>query len=312
MPLQTAEIFVPKPALVAQLNGVGPALRQLAEKRVEVGHEIPSVLIIARPKPRKLEHEHAYLGADFLTRFEECRRQQISVERITIGLARLRPKSGQVRIFSDGDGIRDLQPEPEILGHRIRQFVQILAAGKIVIGRIHAHGLENFGVFLQAIPLKARFGNFPPILVARWSVKLPKPAFAFPARSADIHAFGGQFRRRFRDLFALEWHGMKLWFPLRPVNAGRDRAEGSGPAADLRVRAGQMPAQRRSPRIGLRLLQCRITSSSSSRRPDRSAPRANTGSAATPHMPPDLPHPPARRSWSCRKPPPSAPPPPPH
>src|ERR1017187_2067488 len=43
VPLQTAEILVPKPALVAQLNGVGPALLQLAEKRVEVGHEIPSV-----------------------------------------------------------------------------------------------------------------------------------------------------------------------------------------------------------------------------------------------------------------------------
>lgn len=59
----------------------------------------------------------------------------------------------------------------------------------------HAHGLEDLGAFIHAIPLKSRFGNFSPIFVTRRTVKLPKPAFVFLTRSADIHAFGGRLRR---------------------------------------------------------------------------------------------------------------------
>ena len=73
---------------VSDLNAVGPALRQLAKKSIEVGYEIAAMRVVIQPKVRELEHQQADIGPDVLARPQERRGEQVGVQKVFIGLAR--------------------------------------------------------------------------------------------------------------------------------------------------------------------------------------------------------------------------------
>src|ERR1035438_10439608 len=137
---------------------------------------------------------------------EESIRKQIRVEKMLVRLASAMTESGQIREFLDGDFIGDFESELEIRRHlRGESFKKFLAGERVICG-IHTDRFENLGVFTKAIPLEPCFGDLAPILVTRGGVKLPKPALVFPTRRANEHPLGGEFRRLFFHLFAVERH----------------------------------------------------------------------------------------------------------
>ena len=75
----------------------------------------------------------------------------------------------------------------------------------------------NNSVFTQAVPLEPRLGDLAAILVTGGRVELPKPAFIFPTRRADEHAFGGKFSRSFLHSLAVEGHERSCRFS-QPVS----------------------------------------------------------------------------------------------
>src|ERR1017187_131574 len=100
--------------------------------------------------------------------------------KVLVWLASTNSKARQIGKSLDRHCICHFEAELKIIGHCIHQFLQILATREIVIGGVHADGLEHSGVFTEAIPLETCLGNLAPILVARWRVELSKPALVFP------------------------------------------------------------------------------------------------------------------------------------
>ena len=75
MPGEAAKVLDVKPVFVPHLYRVRPSPRQFAEEGIEVGDEMPAVLVVARPETRELEHEYPHVWADVLTRFEKRSRE---------------------------------------------------------------------------------------------------------------------------------------------------------------------------------------------------------------------------------------------
>ena len=139
---------------------------QFVEKPVEVGNEIAAMFVIRGPEPGKLEHEDADFGADFFAWFQECVREEVGVEEVRVRVACFGAETGEIGKFLDGDGVGDLEAELKIVGHLISEFVEIIGAREIIVGGIDADGIEDFGVFAEAIPFEACFGELATILVA--------------------------------------------------------------------------------------------------------------------------------------------------
>ena len=118
--------------------------------------------------------------ADRFAWFEKRRREQVSVQVILIRLAGPCAETVEPGKLLNGERIGHLETESEIVRHLIGQPLQILGTRKIVVGRVHANGLEHLGVFGQAVPLEPCLGNLAVVLVSRRSVELAEPAFVFP------------------------------------------------------------------------------------------------------------------------------------
>jgi len=227
MAAQTIEIFIAQPILVPHLDRVGPGLRQLAEKRIEVSHEIAAMLVVARPEAREFEQEHSHLGADIFTGFEECGREQVRIQEVPIGLASLGAEAVQLWIRLDGECVRHLEAEPEIVRDLVREPLQVFASGKVVIRGVHTDGLKHFRIFAQTVALEACLGDFAAIVVPLRGVELPKPTLVFPGGSSDENPFGGELRCPFFYRFAVKRHdGPKrncLGYQRRAQQEGRVR-----------------------------------------------------------------------------------------
>lgn len=206
MPGQAIEVFAAQPLLVPHLNRIRPASMQSAKETIEGGDEIAAVLVVARPKARELEHEHADFATDVLARFEKRCREQVSVEKILVRLACLRAETVQPGKLLDRDSVGDLQAKLEVRRHSIRQSLQILPARKIVIGGIHTNGPEHFGIFTEAAAVEPGFGHLAAIPVALSGVELAEPALVFPTGGTDKDALSGKSRRRSFHLFTVEGH----------------------------------------------------------------------------------------------------------
>ena len=87
MPGQIREIIRLQPVLVPHLHGIGPALGELAEKFVEVGHEIASMLVIAGMEPGEFKHQQPDVPAEGLAWFEKSIHEQADVEKVFVDLA---------------------------------------------------------------------------------------------------------------------------------------------------------------------------------------------------------------------------------
>src|SRR5689334_18438213 len=147
MPGKTTEVFVTKPKFIPHLDGIGPAFRQVAEKRVEIGDEIAPMLVITRPETRELEHQHSDFLPNVFAWFEKRRREQISVQEIGIPLTGLCAEAVEIRKMFYGESISHLEAESKIIGHLVCQTLEIFPTREIVICRVHANRFENFRVF---------------------------------------------------------------------------------------------------------------------------------------------------------------------
>ena len=172
--LRAQKIFVP------HLHPVRPAFRHARQKLVQVGHEIPAMLVIARIKLGELENEHADVLLERLKRFHERRRKQIRVQEILVWLSGPLAKTRQVREFLDRDFIGDFEREQEIRRHLRHHFFDVAMVREPVIPGVNANRLERLGVFGQAIALKPRFGKLAARDVSALIVNHPAPAGVFP------------------------------------------------------------------------------------------------------------------------------------
>jgi hypothetical protein len=88
----------------------------------------------------------------------------------------LLPKAVERGELLDGDGVCHLQPEHEVVRRLKDHALEVLLAGKGVVGSIDADGLEDLGVFREAVPLEPSLGKLVPVFVAGAVVEHPAPA----------------------------------------------------------------------------------------------------------------------------------------
>ena len=132
------------------------------------------------------------LAADGLAGLQERLREQVGVEEVLVGLPGLLAETVQLGELLDGDGVGHLQAEQEVVRRLDDHAFQILLAGEGVVGGIDADGLEDLGVFGEAVPLEPGFGELAPVFVAGAVVEHPAPAGVFPRRRADVNALHRQ------------------------------------------------------------------------------------------------------------------------
>ncbi len=87
------EILQVEPVPSAHLYAIRPTLCQLAEEPVQIGDEVPAMLVTGRSEPRELEHQQTDAGADGLAGLQERLHEQLSVEEVLAGLPRLLPEA---------------------------------------------------------------------------------------------------------------------------------------------------------------------------------------------------------------------------
>ena len=131
-------------------------------------------------------------GADGFAGLQERLREQIGVEEVLVGLPGLLAETVQLGKLLDRDGVGHLQAEQEVVRRLVDHAFQVLLAGEGVVGGIDADGLEDLGVFRQAVTLEPGFGELAPVFVAGAVVEHPAPAGVFPRRCADVNALHGQ------------------------------------------------------------------------------------------------------------------------
>ena len=164
---------------VADLDPVTPAARQPAQETVQGLHEIPAAREVSRAEVRKLEHEQRDVRPERFAGIEKRRGEQVGVEKAVVRLAGPPAEAGQRGESFEGDRIRHLEGEEEVRRHLREQAFEVAALGEPVVGRVHADGLEDLGVFRQAEPLEARGGIASAPHVAGPVVEHPLPAGYF-------------------------------------------------------------------------------------------------------------------------------------
>ena len=81
-----------------------------------------------------------------------------------------------------------------------------MRAGGDVVGGIDADGLEDLGVFSEAVPLEPCFSELAPVLVAGAVVKRSAPAGVLPGGRADVNALDCQGGSLVGQLLPVEVH----------------------------------------------------------------------------------------------------------
>ena len=85
---KTAKVFRNEPRPVANFDSVGPALRDFAEKRVEVPDKVTPVLVAGRPEARELEDDDSDVWQDGFARLVERAIEQVGIQEVFIRFAR--------------------------------------------------------------------------------------------------------------------------------------------------------------------------------------------------------------------------------
>lgn len=206
VPGQTLKILRLQPRPIAQFQGVRPVFWQLAEKPIKVGDKITAMGIIGRPKAGELEHEHADLGPDGLARSEKAGDEKAGVEVLLVWLARKGGETFEVRKFFNRDGVSNLEGKLKIIRDLSSQVLQVFLRGKRVVSGIDADGLEDLGIFGEAIAVEAGLSELAAVFVTRGVIKRAAPARVFPRGSPDKNAFGSELRRLSFYFFSVELH----------------------------------------------------------------------------------------------------------
>ena len=124
--------------------------------------------------------------------FRNAFTNKVRVEEVLVGLPGLLAKTVELGELLDGDGVRHLQAEQEVVRRLVDHAFEILLAGKGVVGGVDADGLEDLGVFSEAVTLEPGFGELAPVFVAGAVVEHPAPAGVFPRRRANVNALHRQ------------------------------------------------------------------------------------------------------------------------
>ena len=117
VPRKALKIIRAQPVLVPQFHSIGPALWKLTEKLIQVGNEVPAMLLIGRSEPGKLEHQQAHVGPHGLAGPQERLHEQFRIEEVLIGFSSQLTEAIQLRELLNRDGIRHLESEEEIIRH---------------------------------------------------------------------------------------------------------------------------------------------------------------------------------------------------
>ena len=88
------------------------------------------MLVVGGPEPGELEEDYAQLRAEGFGGLEETDLEDLGVEKVFVGFSGAKSESAQVRELLQGDGVGDLQADPEVLRHRSCEFFKCSRRGK--------------------------------------------------------------------------------------------------------------------------------------------------------------------------------------
>lgn len=167
---------------------------------------------------------------------QECFCEQCRVEEVLIRLPCQLAKPVQVGEFLNSDGVSNLQGELELVRRLVDQALQILLAREGVIGRIHADGFEDLGIFPQTVSVEACHCELSSVLVPGAVVERPEPPWVFPRGRADVNALRCQIGSLLGEILPGEVHAVFLG----QLSADGNEAENALPARSWCNRYGPL------------------------------------------------------------------------
>jgi hypothetical protein len=134
---ETLKVIGFEPVAVCESRRRKASLGESIEEAIQLGDKIAAVLVIGRPEPGELKHQHAHLFPNRFAGLKKGFGKPVGVEEVRVGLPGPYAKSFQIRKLFERDGVSYFEPKEEILGNLGREAFQILRGWESIIGGIH-------------------------------------------------------------------------------------------------------------------------------------------------------------------------------
>src|SRR5581483_711860 len=179
------KIFGLKEMAVADFNPVVPTPGKFGKEGVKDFDKIAAARKVLGIEAREFEDQCTDVFSEGFARRQKTGDKEIGVEEIRVRLAGPRAGARHVGKALDGDLVRDFEGELKIGRNLRHKALEVAFVRELVIGGVHADGLEDFSVVGQALSFEARGGEFPAPDVTIVLVENAAPALVFPGRGAD-------------------------------------------------------------------------------------------------------------------------------